>query len=260
MKKKIFVVVMLLAIMMTNCTSPLIGTFTTTTDGVVYEYEIIVPMTNFVRLKTVTSPTPLTGEVTIPSAVSHGDIIYAVSQIGESVFENCTGITKVTLPSTISVIEEKAFKGCTALQEINTPQPLSSIGDYAFDGCIALDDVSLNASISTMGAGCFRNCSSLSEIVLPTTLNNLPTKAFQGCTSLSSIYIDRNMLSIGSQAFDGCAAVTAFTCLTPTPPTCDSNTFNGMNPNLTINVPAANVYQYRAATGWNYFTNFNGIN
>ena len=51
------------------------------------------------------------------------------------------------------------------------------------------------------------------------------------------------MLTIGSKAFFGCAAVTEFTCLTPTPPTAKSDTFEGMDANLPVTVPMANIEQ-----------------
>ncbi len=144
------------------------------------------------------------------------------------------------------------------MREINTPQPLSTIGDYAFEGCSSLESYSLQASISKLGEGCFRNCTSLTDVTFPTSLNNIPAKAFEGCTALEEIYIDRNMLTIGSKAFFGCAAVTDFTCLTPTPPTANSDTFEGMDANLPVTVPMANIEQYRTAIGWSYFANYQG--
>ena len=98
----------------------------------------------------------------------------------------------------------------------------------------------------------------MTNVTFPTSLNNIPAKAFEGCTALEDIYIDRNMLTIGSKAFFGCAAVADLTCLTPMPPTANNNTFEGMDANLPVTVPMANLEQYRTATGWSYFTNFQG--
>jgi len=260
MKVKIFVVALLCALTLTNCTFPVAGTFTVTnTDGVEYEYEIVVPMTNFVRVKSVTNAQALTGEVVIPSTVDYSGALYVVSQIGKRVFEDCTGITRVTLPSTISIIEDKAFKGCTSLEYINTPQPLSTIGEYAFDGCVELDSFSMDASISTLGTGCFRNCTSLEEVIFPSSLNSIPASAFQGCSDIETIYIDRTVLTIGSNAFNGCTSVNEFTCLAGTPPTADSNTFDGINATILVTVPMASVDQYRTAVGWNHFSNYQGV-
>lgn len=251
-------VLALVALAMTNCSPLNITSFNATTNGVEYKYEVVVPLTNFVRVTAITPADQLTGEVVIPPTVKYDGTNYVVSQIGKSAFEGYSGITEMTIPSTISVIEEKAFRNCTALREINTPQPLSTIGDYAFEGCSSLESYSLQASISKLGEGCFRNCTSLTSLIFPTSLNSIPAKAFEGCTALEEIYIDRNMLTIGEKAFFGCATVIDFTCLTPTPPTASSNTFEGMDAGLPVTVPMANIEQYQTATGWSYFTNYQG--
>ena len=258
MRIQSILVLALIALVMTNCSPLNLTTFNATTNGVEYKYEVVVPLTNFVRVTAITPADQLTGEVVIPSTVNYDGTNYVVSQIGKSAFEGYSGITEMTIPSTVSVIEEKALRNCTALREINTPQPLSTIGDYAFEGCSSLENYSLQASISKLGEGCFRNCTSLASVTFPTSLNNIPAKACEGCTALEEINIDRNMLTIGSKAFFGCAAVTDFTCLTPTPPTASSNTFEGMDAGLPVTVPMANIEQYRTATGWSYFTNYQG--
>ena len=258
MRIKSILALALVTLALTNCSPLNITSFNATSNGVEYKYEVVVPLTNFVRVTAITPADQLTGEVVIPSTVNYDGTNYVVSQIGKSAFEGYSGITKMTIPSTVSIIEEKAFRNCTALREINTPQPLSTIGDYAFEGCSSLENYSLQASISKLGEGCFRNCTSLASVTFPTSLNNIPAKACEGCTALEEINIDRNMLTIGSKAFFGCAAVTDFTCLTPTPPTASSDTFEGMDANLPVIVPMANIEQYRTAIGWSYFTNYQG--
>lgn len=258
MRIKSILALALVAIVMTNCSPLNLTTFNANSNGVDYKCEVIVPLTNFVRVTVITPADQLTGEVVLPPTVSYNGTNYVVSQIGKSAFEGYSGITEMTIPSTISVIEEKAFRNCAALREINTPQPLSTIGDYAFEGCSSLESYSLQASISKLGEGCFRNCTSLTSLTFPTSLNNIPAKAFEECTALEEIYIDRNMLTIGEKAFFDCAAVTDFTSLTPTPPTASSNTFEGMDAGLPVTVPMANIEQYRTATGWSYFTNYQG--
>lgn len=258
MRTRIIAIMALFSMALAGCSPLNVWNFNSSSNGVEYRYEVVVPMMNYVRITAVTPADQLTGEVVIPSTVNHDGTYYVVTQIGKSAFEGYTGITKITLPSTVSVIEEKAFKGCTALGEINTPQPLSTIEAYAFENCSSLTEFDIQASVSTLGEGCFRHCTALEHIIFPTSLNNIPDKAFEGCTSIDSITIDRTMLSIGAKAFSGCSGVTAFTCLTPTPPAAHANTFEGMNSGIPVTVPMANVSQYQAATGWSYFTNYQG--
>lgn len=57
--------------------------------------------------------------------------------VGESAFENCSGITEVVFPLAINVIEKNAFKNCTALATIefnSATNTLTTIGEWAFYG------------------------------------------------------------------------------------------------------------------------------
>ncbi|MBQ6578765.1 MAG: leucine-rich repeat domain-containing protein [Bacteroidales bacterium] len=254
-------------------------TFTAISDGVEFQYEVIVSRMNFVRVIPL-SPS-LSGSVTIPSTVSYDGDNFVVSQIGKNAFRNCTAITSVTLPRTISIIEESAFAGCTALQTINTPQPLSEIGDYAFEGCSSLKAFSLEASLSALGKGCFKGCSSLKiktfpdsfsaipdeafygcasleEIILPSTIMKIGKDAFGGCVSVKEIYLDRSVQSIGSKAFAGCINVESMTCLTATPPQCSADTFDGISDDIPVRVMESSVNNYINAPGWNKFKYYIG--
>lgn len=201
-----FLAAILMAVTLTGCTKLRAGdTFTATTDGVEFQYEVIVSRMNYVRV--IPASGRLSGNVTIPSTVSYDGDDFVVTQIGENAFKGCTAITSVTLPKTLAIIEASAFAGCSALETINTPQPLSQIGDYAFDGCRSLKAFSLDASISALGKGCFRGCSSLTTVVFPTSFTEIPDEAFYGCASLEEIRCPATLLKIGRDAFGGCSYV-----------------------------------------------------
>ena len=70
------------------------------------------------------------GKVTIPSSVVRG-VTYEVTAIHESAFRNCTGLTEVTIPSSITEIGDYAFSGCPALGEITClcPTPPTVYGN-----------------------------------------------------------------------------------------------------------------------------------
>lgn len=260
MKKLIFTTIVLCSMMVSGCSKLGVHYFTAATEtGIVYEYEVIVPLMNYVRILPLATPSQLTGNVTIPTTVQYEDTYYIVSQIGSHAFENYSGITQITLPSTVTTIEDNAFRNCTGLSEINTPRPLSTIGNYAFANCSSLREFNFIASISTLGEGCFENCSSLSDLTLPTSLNNIPNRAFYGCRSIRSIYIDRTVLLIGAEAFAECTGVAEMTCMAGMPPTAFDNSFNGINSNIPITVPMGGLDFYVTATGWCNFTNYSGV-
>lgn len=275
-----FLAVILTAVTLTGCSKLKAGdTFTATSGGVEFQYEVIVSRMNYVRV--IPASVRLSGSVVIPSTVSYYGDDFVVTQIGENAFKGCSAITSVTLPKTLVIIEASAFAGCSALETVNTPQPLSEIRDYAFDGCRSLKAFSLDASISVLGKGCFRGCTSLKTMKFPTSFTEIPDEAFYGCASfeeircpstlmkigkdafggcahVKEIYLDRSVQSIGTKAFAGCVNVEAITCLTATPPACSADTFDGIPTDIPVTVMKSTVGNYRTATGWNRFGNFQG--
>ena len=55
----------------------------------------------------------------IPNSVTFGGQSLSVTSIGDSAFYGCTGLTAVTIPTTISNIGNYAFGNCTGLTTIN---------------------------------------------------------------------------------------------------------------------------------------------
>ena len=282
MKAKILTLFIALAAAIPSCTKLNSGdSFNQTVGGIEYNFEVIVSKMTYVRLKPVSTPSVVKGDITLPTVAEYDGVKYTVTQIGQRAFRDYAGITSVTLPKTLSQIEDEAFAGCTSLQAVNTPQPLSVIGEYAFDGCSRLKAFSLEASISELGKGAFRGCASLEELAftptiteipdelcsgcaslkeihLPSTVMHVGASAFEGCSSARAIKIDRSLQNIGARAFSGCSAAESISCMTATPPVCSANTFDGIPTDIPVTVPMANVGDYQKAAGWNRFSNLIG--
>ena len=70
---------------------------------------------------TVTGPeagTAVTGEVNIPSVVYYSGRTYTVTIIGYQAFRDCTGLTSIEIPSSVTKIEYNAFYYCNNLISI----------------------------------------------------------------------------------------------------------------------------------------------
>ena len=76
------------------------------------------------------SPKP-NGAVTIPSKLGGKP----VTVIGEDVFKNCTGLTSVTMPNSITNIQRYAFQGCSGLTSVPLPDGIKFVSEDAFPGC-----------------------------------------------------------------------------------------------------------------------------
>jgi hypothetical protein len=121
-----------------------------------------------------------------------------VTNLANSVFENCTSLTSVILPSQLVSIGNSVFAS-TAIATIDIPQTVTTIGTEAFSNCIALESVDLSHLTQTDLKGVFYGCSSLTSVSLPETLNQLslggPSSdlgVFGNCTSLTAITLNKN--------------------------------------------------------------------
>ena len=52
------------------------------------------------------------GTVDIPETVTYGGVTYDVTKIGKYAFRDCTSLTSVTIPSSLTSIDSYAFYGC----------------------------------------------------------------------------------------------------------------------------------------------------
>ena len=138
-------------------------------------------------------------DISIPSTYNG----IAVTAIGEKAFEQCSLLTTVTIPSSVTTIKEYAFSQCTHLKDTSL-QNIESVGDYAFSGCTNLTNISI-PRISSMGSYAFKDCSSLQNISLPTTLTEISRGAFWGCSSLTNVSLPATLTNIGDTSFNNCS-------------------------------------------------------
>ena len=52
------------------------------------------------------------GNVVIPETVTYEGILYSVTSLGEDCFRNCSGLTSITIPNSVTSIENYCFYGC----------------------------------------------------------------------------------------------------------------------------------------------------
>lgn len=68
-------------------------------------------------------------------------IITSSGAIDNYAFYNCTGLTSVIIPDSITSIGDYAFFGCSGLTSVTIPNNVTSIGSYAFRKCTSLTSV-----------------------------------------------------------------------------------------------------------------------
>lgn len=92
-------------------------------------------------------------------------------------------------------------KNCTLLTYVNLPDTLTSIGNYAFYGCTSLAEITLPTGVTSIGFSAFERCTSLSLIVLPGGLTAIGQGAFARCSALSLVIDLPNLTTLGKDAF-----------------------------------------------------------
>ena len=66
--------------------------------------------------------------------------------IGESAFYDCSHLTSITIPNSVTSIGASAFRNCSSLTSITIPNSVTSIGAYTFEGCSNLSEITCFAT------------------------------------------------------------------------------------------------------------------
>lgn len=160
-----------------------------------------------------------TGAIVIPANVNG----YTVKRIGMC---GNSGITSITIPSTVDRFVEDAFSGCTGLTEVKindltawcnihmtmggetdsySSNPLRFAHNLYNNYGALYTSVTVPSTITELGDGIFEGASCLTSVTLQSTLKSIGMCCFQDCTGLTEITIPNNVETIGRRAFRGCS-------------------------------------------------------
>ena len=152
------------------------------------------------------------GDIIIPEKVKGNDgVEYVVTSLGASCFEGCSGLTSITIPSSVTSLSESCFSGCSGLTSITIPSSITSLGESCFSGCSGLTSITIPSSITSLGESCFSGCRGLTSITIPSSVTSLGASCFWDCRGLTSITIPSSVTSLGENCFAYCTSLTSIT-------------------------------------------------
>ena len=84
--------------------------------------------------------------------------------MGAYCFSACSGLTSITIPSSVTSLGWYCFQNCSGLTSITIPSSITSLGNSCFAGCSGLTSITIPSSVTSLGAWCFYDCKNLETV------------------------------------------------------------------------------------------------
>ncbi len=142
--------------------------------------------------------------------------------IAWSAFWDCTGLTSIVIPNSVTYVGNGAFGGCSGLTSIvvesgnprydsrnNCNAIIETANNMLMIGC---NNTMIPNSVTEIGEGALSGCTGLTSIDIPNSVTKIGMYAFDSCTGLTSINIPNSVIEIGEGAFYSCTGLTDVYC------------------------------------------------
>jgi alpha-tubulin suppressor-like RCC1 family protein len=213
---------------------------------------------------TITGYTGAGGAIVIPSTIKSKP----VTSIGQNAFYQRSGLTSVTIPSSVTSIEGWSFSGCSGMTRLAFQGNAPTIVPNSFSGVATNTTVTYPSKVAGWGAT-FGGLTAVADysdvltyttansqvtitgyntgeggaVVIPASIGGVPVtaignSAFSRCSSLTSIMIPASVTTLGNSAFWGCSGLTILT-IGSNVTTIGDYTFQGCSGLIGLTIPAS---------------------
>ena len=150
----------------------------------------------YYQVKSLPSVVPVSDTLIIPDTYNGRP----VTHIKDGAFQNCTTITSVCIPDSVTTIGTSVFYGCTSLKKVTIPSSVTKIGEWTFAYCSAIETIDLPNDLTEINDFLFEKCTGLKNIVIPDKVTYVGY-SFYGCTSLESVTFGKGVVDVYFDAF-----------------------------------------------------------
>lgn len=218
----------------------------------------------------------------------------SVIEIRDKVFSFCESLRFVDIPDSVTKIGLEAFHQCYRLDTIKIGQNVVDIEHNAFDICNGLTNIIVDErnkkyssekgvlynksksvllkypaqksepifvvpdSVEVIGQKAFFKCKLLKRIKMTQKVREIEDNALGCCEGLRIVDIDGELEKIGTGAFDYCYNIISLSIASELSPILEDK-LPSIVETVEIRVPKNSIHYYRAARGWNRFTNYVAI-
>lgn len=127
----------------------------------------------------------------------------ALEVINEFAFIDCSSLTNIDIPPSVTTIKRSAFSNC-GIRELTISGHITNwdFSEHAvFADCKMLESVTFGKT-TTIPSSAFSGCEKLSSVTFLSDDVRITTKAFENCTNLKTISFS-NVTDVGESAFAG---------------------------------------------------------
>lgn len=146
------------------------------------------------------------------SGVRSVSVPEGVTLIDDYAFMRCDSLTAVTLPASLTQLGKSVFANCTLLKNVifTSGNSLASLPANTFEGCVSLSEVNLDAlaKCAEIGPWSLAHCSSLTNVIMPSEVTTIGRGALLNDNAIRTLTLNPDVESFDEYSLAGLRHVT----------------------------------------------------